>query len=482
MGFSVEAPSKEYRRRHSPNSGEFYITKAETGQSPNPTHAGGHPLTTLHLKAVGRAGAVSILFGVFLLCGPWAADRAGAETFDLKTTVQSALDANLGLKAAGKEVDAARAITKIRRSEFLPTFSASYQYQRVEDDDGVVPEDQYTFVGSISQPLFDGFSRLNRFRIARLGLDAAKLADRVKRQDIIFGAKELFYTILKARKLVDVAQQAAVQLEAHKNVAHKFYKVGMTPLNDFLEAEVELANARQALITARNRVEIAKSNLNRLLHRSVNAPLDLADGGRLVSFGKDLEFCLDAAEANRLEMKIAQLQVDIARREKDLGKAGYYPSVDLEGNYYRRGDEWDVDGGPGIGDKSSWDVAAVARWNFFEWGKTYYTVEEKQNRLTQARYEQQAVRDQVLLEVKQAYLNTQEAEQNILTVRQAVEQARENFRISEERFKGQVATSTDVLDAQTLLTRTMSSYYNALYDFKIFKAALFRAMGLEVLE
>ena len=73
-------------------------------------------------------------------------------------------------------------------------------------------------------------------------------------------------------------------------MAHKFYKVGMTPLNDFLEAEVELANARQGLITARNRVEIAKSNLNRLLHRSVNAPLELADGGRLVSFGKDLDF------------------------------------------------------------------------------------------------------------------------------------------------------------------------------------------------
>lgn len=430
----------------------------------------------------GRRAGIGIIFiGFFLVLILGAANPSWAETFDLKATIQRALDANLGLKVAGKEVDAARAVTRIRRSEFLPTFSASYQYQRV-DDDSVVPEDQYTFVGSVSQPLFDGFYRLNRFRIARLGLDVATMADRVKRQDVIFGAKELFYTILKARKLVDVAQQAVVQLEAHKNVAHKFYKVGMTPLNDFLEAEVELANARQALITARNRVAIAKSNLNQLLHRPVNAPLELADGGRLVSFGKDLDFCLNAAEENRLEMKIAQLQVDIARREKDLGKQGYYPSVDLEGNYYQRGTDWDVDGGAGIDDKSSWDVTAVAKWDFWEWGKTYYTVGEKGERLIQARYEQQAVRDQVQLEVKQAFLNTQEAEQNILTVRQAVEQARESFRISEERYKGQVATSTDVLDAQTLLTRTMSTYYNALYDFKIFKAALFRAMGLEVLE
>ncbi len=433
----------------------------------------------------GRAGIRVFFFGVFLwtlLCG--TAPLSGAETFDLERVIQHALDANLALKASGKDVDAARSVTKVRRSEFLPTFSATYQYRRVDISSGtetVVPEDEYTFMGSVTQPVFDGFSRLNRFRIANLGLDAAKLAERVQRQDIIYSAKELFFTILKAQKLVEVARQAVMQLEAHKNVAHKFYKVGMTPLNDFLEAEVELANAQQALITARNRVALTESNLNRLLHRPVNAPVELQNGGRLVSFDKDLDFCLAAAEANRLEMKIARLEVDIARREKDLGKQGYYPTVDVEGNFYQRGTDWDVDGGAGIGDASSWDFTAVARWDVWEWGKTHYTVEEKHNRLIRARYEQQAVRDRVLLEVKQAYLNTREAEENILTVRQAVEQARESFRISEERYKGQVATSTDVLDAQTLLTRTMSNYYTALYDFKISKAALFRAMGLEVL-
>lgn len=432
-----------------------------------------------------RFRAAYLLSGLllFLLCGH--PSPAGAEVFDLKAVIQRALDANLGLKVSREAVEAARAVKKVRRSEFLPTFSAAYQYSRVDLSSRaeiVVPEDEYTFVGSISQPLFDGFSRLNRYRIAQLGLDVAKLAAGIERQDIIYSAKELFFSILKARKLVDVAEQAVVQLEAHKDVAHKFYKVGMTPLNDFLEAEVELANARQQLITARNRVAISKSNLNLLLQRPVNAPVRLEDGGRLISFDKDLGYSLSVAEENRLEMKIARMEVDVAQREKKLGKQGYYPSVDLQGNIYRRGTDPDVDGGPGIDDTSTWDITAVARWNFWEWGRTYYTVAERQSRLIQARYEQQAVRDQVHLEVKQAYLNTEEAEQNILTVRQAVEQARENLRISKERYKSQVATSTDVLDAQTLLTRTMSNYYSALYNFKIFKAALFRAMGLEVLE
>jgi outer membrane protein TolC len=45
-----------------------------------------------------------------------------------------------------------------------------------------------------------------------------------------------------------------------------------------------------------------------------------------------------------------------------------------------------------------------------------------------------------------------------------------------------MATSTDVLDAQTLLSKTMTNYYNALYIYKISKAALYRAMGQGTVE
>jgi outer membrane protein len=79
-------------------------------------------------------------------------------------------------------------------------------------------------------------------------------------------------------------------------------------------------------------------------------------------------------------------------------------------------------------------------------------------------------------------LRTQQAEQAIITVEKAIEQAKENFRINQERYKQQVATSTDVLDAQTLLSRTMTNYYNALYAFKIAKATLYRVMGQGIIE
>jgi len=90
--------------------------------------------------------------------------------------------------------------------------------------------------------------------------------------------------------------------------------------------------------------------------------------------------------------------------------------------------------------------------------------------------------DRIRLEVKETFIRTREAEENIKTVEKAIEQAKENYRINQERYKEQVATNTDVLIAQTLLTQTMTSYYNALYDYQLSKASLFRAMGREEIE
>jgi outer membrane protein TolC len=58
-----------------------------------------------------------------------------------------------------------------------------------------------------------------------------------------------------------------------------------------------------------------------------------------------------------------------------------------------------------------------------------------------------------------------------------VKAAEENLRVSEERYRAQVTTSTEVLDAQTQLTQARINYFGALYDHHLAKARLQRAVG-----
>jgi outer membrane protein TolC len=431
-----------------------------------------------------------------LTCTQVAFAQEYDQELDLPQTILAALKANLRLQQSRDDVDAAQANRNARVTDFLPTLNARYGYIRRDQaaiqalgipGQGVQnvlinPKDEYNFVTSFSQPIFTGFALINRYKIADMGLDVAEITERITRQDVILDAKNAYYTVLKSRKLVDVARDTVKQIASQKEVAENMYQVGMSPLNDLLQSQVQLANAKQQLITAQNNLDIAKSQFNTLLRRPVNAPVRIRDILNYTPFEYDIEYCLSQAEANRLEIEVADLEVEIAEKDYNLAKRDYYPSVDLTGTLTFRGTDWDVEGGEGIGDKEFWDIRATATWNFWEWGRTAYGVREKLSRLSQAKHRKNQVLDNIDLEVNEAYLRTIESENNIVTIEKAIEQAKENLRITEERFKEQVSTSTDVLVAQTLLTDTETNYFNALYDFKIAKAVLYRAIGQDKLE
>ena len=154
----------------------------------------------------------------------------------------------------------------------------------------------------------------------------------------------------------------------------------------------------------------------------------------------------------------------------------------LEGSYFKSGNDWTLSDVENFSNPDGWSFTTIASWNFWEWGRTKYGESQKRRRLSQAKIDRQKTIDQARLEVEVSYLKARESEKNILAVEKAVEQAKENLRITDERYKEQVATSVDTLVAQNLLTSTQVNYFNALYDFKIAEAFLQKAVNLEILE
>jgi len=452
---------------------------------PNP---GGRSTTLPYSWMVCRCLCASIIFlciwlaAVMPACGDEAAASPG---MDLDMTVALALEANISARISGERTLAADAVLKSRQTAFLPTFSAQYNYTRNDEPRfsviptlGIVqPEEQYAFVTSVTQPLFTGFALTNQYKLAKMGLDAARFNEALVRRDIVFEAKRVYFLLLKAQKLKVVAEEAVTMLEAQTEVAVNYHEVGMTPLNDLLKTKVELANARQDLVAAQNHLEISRADFNLLLRRPIGTSVTPADILDYAPLSRSLSECLETAEKDRMEVVVADLEIQIREKEVSLAKKDYYPTVQVQGNYYKLGTDWQVDGGEGISDSTFWDIQAQARWEFWQWGKTGYGVAEKKSKLTEARLNRSELLDNVQREVNQAWLKADEFEKNIVTVQSAIDQAREGFRISEELFKEQMATSTDVLDARTQLSETMTRYYNALYDFQIAAAALDRAMG-----
>ena len=83
----------------------------------------------------------------------------------------------------------------------------------------------------------------------------------------------------------------------------------------------------------------------------------------------------------------------------------------------------------------------------------------------------------IALQVRQAWLDLDETLKRIQVTHDALAQAEENLRVTSDRYREGVGTNTEVLDAETLRTRSHSNYYNAVYDAVLARIRLQYAAG-----
>ena len=449
----------------------------------------------MKLKSLTNMLLYALVFGVVFL--PIKALGEEKKVYTLLESVDEAIDRNWNVKAQHEKLNQAQFKKNQARAEFLPKLSVDYGYTYLDNEEWTDPtvfpfpapigpveipgqqlntHDNYQFRFKATQPIFTGFALISSYNIAKLGIDISEYELELKKIDIALAAKQAYFGILEADKALDVAKKAVVSLESNVKVAKSFYEVGMIPINDLLKAEVELANARQNLVKAGNAAMLARASFNVALARPFNAPVEVEDIIGYEPYGGDIESHLGKALENRPEAKVVELSIQQADKGITLARSKYYPEIAVSYEYIKEGDEYYVDGSPWH-EANRWQVTAGLSWTFWEWGKTYYDVSEKQSLREELTNSQKALEDQIRLEIKDALLSIEEAEKNIPAMAKAVEQAEENLRVNEERYKAQVTTISEVLDAQTLLTQARTNYYGALYTHHLAKARLMRALG-----
>jgi outer membrane protein len=437
-----------------------------------------------------------IAFFSFITSLMIAGAAAAEEPLTLESSIDIALKNSVIIHSAKEGVKGATAQRREAITGFLPKFNTSYNYTRLNEapvskfqglpapltslngiEIPVGTQDNYNWSIEARQPLFTGGGLIANYQASKIGEDAALQEEITRKQDVVQEVKIVYYDILRAQKILETARQSVEMLNAHRDVAQNYFQVGMIPKNDLLHAEVELANGKQTFIKAQNAVELTKARFNTVLKRKIFTPVEIVDVLQYQPFDKQLDECYAVALKNRPELKIATLKAAQAGKLVRVAQSEYLPTLSLVGNYTRFGDNPSLSGSD-FKDAESWYVMGVASWNFWEWGKTKFRVDASRAKENQALDAVKELNDQIALEIKNAYLMLQEAEKQIAVSKQVIEQAEENFRISEERYKERVATSTEVLDAQTLLTRAKSDYANALGDYNINYARMQKSMGI----
>jgi outer membrane protein TolC len=408
--------------------------------------------------------------------------------FTLQRSISEAMENSYKVKAREERIDQANSVKNQARADFLPKFGTNYTYNRLSEVRRIfspnfgapIPVgtvDNYSWQTSVTQPIFRGFALISNYRLAQLGINQSELELALEKLDLALRVKEAYFNVLAADKAVEVAQKDVESRTSNANVARSFYNVGMIPVNDLLKVEVELANSEQNLVKARSGSQVTRSGFNTVLARPISEAVELEDILNYTPEKGTYEDLVKVALTERPEIKILDVSLLQTDQQIRLARSKYYPEVNVTWQYLKEGDDPSVSGDQFHTQDNTWQVTAVASWTFWEWGKTHYAERQQESKRRELAQTKSDVEDGVRLQVDQAIQDLGVAAKNIPTTIKAVEQAEENLRVNEERYKAQVTTITEVLDAQTLLTQARVNYYKALYDHNLARARLERALG-----
>lgn len=333
----------------------------------------------------------------------------------------------------------------------------------------------YTNNVAATYPLYTGGKNENTMEARQYATNVADFNLERTKQSIRYNTMQQYYRVLQTRNAIDVQEDSVRRLKVHLDNVNAQYRVGTVAKADVLQSQVNLANAEQNLVTAQADYDVAQATLNNLMGVPTATKLNIKDDLRYNKYSLTEEACTSYALENRPDHLAAIYSVKRAEATMDVAKAGWRPTVNAQVVKYLSGTK------PFRQDSTDyWTAGVSANWNVFDNGVTEAAVKAAQADLEKANEVLAKSEEDISLEVRRNYLNLLAAEKNIHTMKVAVEEAEENYKIYQVRYSAGVDTNLNVMTAEEKLNSARMNYYTALYNYNTYKAALDTAMGVPV--
>ncbi len=408
------------------------------------------------------------LIALFLAQAPgWA--------LTLEEAVNDALHNNPQIRQTMALEEAAVAREEKALAPFWPTFKAGYTYWRAEREPGLASRELSSAEASASYNLFNGGS--DRFRLAAARERTANATHLHNSQvaDVVLATKLAYIETLRAERTLDSAQQQMELLLSQQHEAQQRLAQGLIARNDLLRVDVETASARQELVRAEGQLEIARQSLANTLGRPLKTTEVLAALPLPEEPAPSAEGLMATMLTRRSELQALHSQLAAQKAGEQAVRGDFSPELDLVVKHSWFGNH----GLPETGDADyNSDTRAMlqASWTLFSGFDTRSELVGLAHEISALKAAIQAVENQMRLQLHTAVEELHIARTNLATAAVAVEQAKENYRVNENRFKAQVATTVDLLDAQEFLTRARNEQIKARYDLHRAIAVLERVL------
>jgi outer membrane protein TolC len=189
---------------------------------------------------------------------------------------------------------------------------------------------------SVEQVLPLTGKNLVRARIAAADAVAAFEQARREQLDVLAKARAAYFRLVNAHAQLELNRKNLVSLRQIAEISRSRYEVGKSNAAEPLAAEVEASKLLESEQDILRNISAEQSQLNVLMNRDAFAPLGQPEETLIRSLHISMEQSRQLAVANRPEIKIAQVKVDMERSRLDLSRRNWIPdpAIKVEAQRY----------------------------------------------------------------------------------------------------------------------------------------------------
>lgn len=401
----------------------------------------------------------------------------------LDEAIQIALDNHPAISAARERIGAQQAVLGQQMAAYYPSINMSNFYRtgtETGNTTGVAAKALDTILSqtNLNMILYNFGKREGNVQSARDTVSATAFNYKTTVDSVILGVKQSYYFYLQAKAIVQVRVETVKNRDLLTRQAQGFFEVGTRARIDVARAEANLYLSQADLIAAQNAQAIAWVVLKNAMGLRDLPVRPLTEEVTITAIPYKLDEAREIAYASRPELKSFEAQKRAQDQNIAVARRSHLPDIIFDSNYRRSNTSVVTSNNPSTFPlPGGWQVQVTLAVPIFDGFRTTNRVEETLRTYYTINAQEEQQRQQVALDVEQAYLRLVELQERIKANKAAADAAKENLDLANGRYQVGVGNIIEVTDAQNTYTDAQTTYVRALYDYKIADAQLTRAIG-----
>jgi outer membrane protein len=418
---------------------------------------------------------------------PPAAGTIIADSLDLSGTVRSVLEANPAITTLEEELNAAASRVTQSKGGFLPQVTGTASYTRI---DPVVklqltpeapvfqlaPNNNFDTHITVQYGLLDFGKKDATYNLAESRRVTAADNINVTRRDLAYSAVQAYYNILFVRESIRVQDEQIASLRQHQREMEKRVEGGVSTRFDVTTTQVRITQAENMKIDLHNQLLNQQVQLARLLHKPEYANVPVRGTLAYQPQNVDVNAALAQATESRPEVKLARDAESTANLNLKLIEKSNMPILGIGGQVGGKNGYL-----PNL-DQFRANTVGVVQLSvpIYDGGKNKNQRVEALANIRGAQARVQDTQEQIRADVRQAINNMQAGAARYDNSLVQISQASDALTRAKARYRYDVGTNLDVLDAETQLAQARLARAQAIYNYTLGQYQLKRATGEQI--